>query len=107
MRKRDLVRFAALCTAALLWLGASPISNALPEQTAGDVAESYRLLTTTAFNPVDPKVLLAAASDALAEQAHKHGVTLTPPALRVQNDGDATVAQLDEAIDSPTTIWPK
>lgn len=98
MRKRDFVRFAALCTAALLWLGASPVGNALPEQTAGDVAQSYRLLTTTAFNPVDPQAMLAAASDALSEQAHKHGVTLPPPALRVQSDGDATVAQLDDAI---------
>ena len=70
----------------------------MPEQTAGDVAETYRLLTTTAFNPVDPQALLAAASDALSEQARKDGVTLAPPVLRVQNDGDATVAQLDDAI---------
>ncbi len=98
MIQRDCVRFAALCCAALLWLGASPLGTALPQQTAGDVAESYRLLTTTAFNPVDPQALLAAASDALSEQAHKRGVALTPPALRVQSDGDATVAALDDAI---------
>lgn len=98
MRKREFVRFAALCTAAILWLGASPLGTTLPEQTAGDVAESYRLLTTTAFAPVDPQAMLAAASDALAEQAYKHGVTVAPPVLRVQSDGDATVAQLDDAI---------
>src|SRR5579875_1255596 len=98
MTKCALPRFAALCIAALFCLGAAPASSALPEQTAGDVAESYRLLSETAFNPVDPQTLLTAASEALSEQARKRGVTLAAPALHVQGDGDATVSQLEDAI---------
>ena len=81
---------------AFCCLGAAPA--ALSYQVAGDVTESYALLTTKYYEPVDPQVLLAAASDALAQAAHKHGVTIPPPALRAQSDRDATMAQLDDAI---------
>lgn len=77
-------------------LGAAPAE--LPYQVAGDVGESFQLLTSTYYDPIDPQALLAAASDALAQAAHKHGVAITPPALRVENDRDATLAELDEAI---------
>ena len=43
-------------------------------------------------------MLLAAASDALAQAARKHGVAITPPALHVEGDRDATSADLDDAI---------
>jgi len=79
-------------------LGATPVGDVLPYQVAGDVSESYRLLTTTYYNVVDPQVLLAAASDALADEAHKLGVSLAPPALRLESDNDATVAELEAAI---------
>ncbi len=80
------VRFAAAAAlAAILCAGATPAATALPYQVAGDVGESYRLLTTTYYDAVDPQVLLAAASDALASAARKHGATITPPALRVQS----------------------
>ncbi len=72
----------------------------LPYQVAGDVAESYRLLTTTYYEPVSGRTLLAAASDALVEAARKHGVTISPPALHVESDRDTTVAELDDAIAS-------
>jgi carboxyl-terminal processing protease len=81
---------------AVFCLGAAPA--ALPYQVSGDVAESFNLLTTTYYDPLDPQTLLAAASDALAQDAKKHGVTIPPPALQVQGDRDATLAKLDDAI---------
>lgn len=82
---------------SMLFLGAAP-SSALSPQVAADVQESYRLLTGSAYRPVDPQSLLAAAADALAQEAHEHGVTVDPPALRVEPVTDATVAELDDAI---------
>ncbi len=94
-----LLRAGSLCSLlALLCAGAAPAEVALPYQIAGDVTESYRLLTSTYFNPVDPQVLLAAASDAVVAAAHKRGVTIATPQLTVQPDPDATVAALDGAI---------
>lgn len=98
MLKRHLARYTALCAAAIVCLGAAPAGEVLPYQVAGDVAESYRLLTTTYYEPVDGKVILSAASDALAQAARKHGVSITPPVLRVESDRDATVSELDGAI---------
>ncbi len=98
MLKRDLLRYAALCTAAVICFGAAPAGEVLPYQVAGDVAESYRLLTTTYYDPVEPHVLLAAAGGALVDTARKHGVAISPPALHASYDRDATVAQLDAAI---------
>jgi carboxyl-terminal processing protease len=81
---------------ALFCLGAT--SADLPYQVAGDVGESYTLLTSTYYDPVDPQTLLAAAADGLADAAHKHGVSMAPPALKVEGDRDATLAALDSAI---------
>ncbi len=83
---------------AILCAGATPAATALSYQVAADVGESYRLLTTTYYDAVDPQVLLAAASDALASAARKHGATITPPALRVEAEGEATLDALDQAI---------
>lgn len=98
MFRRDFVRYSALCATAALCLGAAPSGPVLPYQLAGDVSESYRLLTTTYYEPVDPHVILTAAGAALVDAAHKRGVTIAQPALRVQSDRDATVAGLDAAI---------
>ncbi len=91
---------SALASALLvaLCLGAAPADNALPYRVSGDVSQSYGLLTSTYYEPIEPQVLLAAASDALAAAAKKRGVTVAPPALRVQGDRDATMAQLENAI---------
>jgi carboxyl-terminal processing protease len=89
---------AAFMLAASLCIGATSAATALPYQVAADVSESYRLLTTTYYDQVDPQALLAAASDALAGAARKRGTTLTPPALRVQPERDATLSELDDAI---------
>jgi carboxyl-terminal processing protease len=92
-------RASSACAILLiLSLGAAHADAPLPYQVAGDVAESYRLLTTTYYDPVDPQALLAAASDALAGAARKHGVTIAPPALHVEAEHDATANELDGAI---------
>jgi len=94
-------RIAALTAAiALLCFGATSAESSLPYQVAGDVTESFQLLTSTYYDTVDPQVLLAAASDALVEAAHKRGVTIATPALHVEGDRDATLAELDGAIAS-------
>lgn len=90
---------AAFALLGLLCLGASP-DSLLPYQVAGDVRESYRLLTSTYYDPIDPQILLAAAGNALADAAHKHGATVTPPAMRMESTTDATLAELDAAIAS-------
>ena len=89
---------AAAALLAAFCLGAAPA--ALPYQVAGDVGQSFTLLTSTYYEPIDPQVLLAAASDALAETARKHGVAIAPPVLHVEGDRDATLSQLDSAIES-------
>jgi carboxyl-terminal processing protease len=55
---------------------------------------------SSTYRPVGGQVLLAAASDALAEEARKQGVTITPPALHLEADADSTAADLVAAIAS-------
>ena len=89
----------ALIVLAVFCMGASPAPS-LPPPVAADVQESYRLLMTSAYRPVSPETLLAAASDALSEQARKEGTSIAPPSLQVQGDNDATMAELEDAIAS-------
>jgi carboxyl-terminal processing protease len=96
----DTARYGAVLSAlALVCLGASPAAPLSASVTA-DVHESYRLLTSSYYEQVDPQALLAAASDALAQAAQKRGVTVTPPALHAQADAQATLEELDAAIAS-------
>ncbi|HEY1654065.1 MAG TPA: S41 family peptidase [Candidatus Tumulicola sp.] len=88
---------AALVVSSTFCLGAAA-APALPPAVAADVHESYRLLTASAYRPVDPQALLASASDALAGEARKRGVTVAPPVLHVESSSDATLAELDDAI---------
>jgi carboxyl-terminal processing protease len=88
----------ALIVLAVFCMGAA--SPPLPAQVAADVHESYRLLMSSAYRPVSQQTLLAAASDALSEQARKQGSAISPPALKVQSDIDSTMAELDDAIAS-------
>ena len=83
---------------ALVLLGATAAPSPLSFQLSGDVAQSYRLLSTTHYEPVAGQTLLAAAADALSSEAHKRGVTLAPPSLKVQSDSAATLSELDNAI---------
>ncbi len=89
---------AASVLAAILCAGATPAATSLSYQVAADVGESYRLLTTTYYDNLDPQALLAAASDALASAARKHGATITPPVLRVESERETTLDALDDAI---------
>ena len=77
-------------------LGAAP-APPLPSDLAGDVAQSFRLLTTTYYETVTPQALFVAASAALATAARKHGVTMAAPSLQGSN---AALPQLDAAIAS-------
>lgn len=90
---------SALIVLAVFCLGATPAPS-LPPQVAADVQESYHLLVTSAYRPVSPQTLLAAASDALSEQARKEGTAIVPPSLQVEGDTDATMAELEDAIAS-------
>ena len=83
---------------ALVLLGATSAPSPLSLQVSGDVAQSYRLLSTTHYEPVAGQTLLAAAADALSTEAHKRGVTFAAPALKVQSDNAATLSELDGAI---------
>lgn len=95
----DAARFATvLAILPALTLGVAPAPVPLSGTLAADVHESYRLLTSSYYEVVDPHALLAAAADALADAAHKRGVTIAPPVLQVQPSTDATMAQLDLAI---------
>jgi carboxyl-terminal processing protease len=99
----SLSNFAGRAVAAAMLLaffsfGAAPAEPSLPYLVAGDVAESFQLLTNSYYEPIDPQTLLAAAADALAQTARKHGVTIAPPQLRVEGDRDATLSELESAI---------
>jgi carboxyl-terminal processing protease len=93
----NIVRRSAAIALTICCLGATD-APALPARVAGDVQLSYTLLTSTAYRTVDPEALLAAASDALVDEAKKHGETIKPPELKVETDPTATVAGLDDAI---------
>ena len=93
---------AALAALTTVCLGATS-ETTLPAPLAADVLQSYRLLTGSAYQPIDPQVLLASASDALVQEAGKHGLTIAPPTLRVEANSDATMAELDDAIASTAT----
>ncbi len=83
---------------ALVLLGATSAPSPLSFQVSGDVAQSYRLLSTTHYEPVAGQALLAAAADAISTEAHKRGVNLAPPSLKVRSDSAATLSELDSAI---------
>lgn len=90
---------AAFAMSLLFCLGAAP-EQPLPGPLAADVHESYRLLTSSYYDPVDPQTLLGAASDALVAAARKHGTTIEPVTLRADAQNDEIMAELDAAIAS-------
>jgi carboxyl-terminal processing protease len=83
----------------LFCLGAASESP-LPASVAADVHESYRLLTSSYYDPVDPQTILEAASDALVAAARRRGTTIEPVTLHAQGPNDETLAELDAAIAS-------
>ncbi len=99
------LRFRRLCCAAfvlLLTLVAQPIGaqTTLPDKTAQDVDESFRLLERSAYQQVGAQQLIDAARAALVDLARKHSVGITVPAIADDGDDARAVASLDTAIEN-------
>lgn len=86
---------AVLCTP----MAARSQSLTLAPAVAADVHESYQLLVTTSYQPVNPQLLMNAARDALLHQARQDRTRLRLPELLAGSDLDTTVARLDQAIE--------
>jgi carboxyl-terminal processing protease len=94
-RFRALVGACALVLAAVLPAAASA---SLPPAIAQDVNESYRLLTTTYYRPVDPQTILDKAREGLIDYAKKHGTKIEVVPIHPGADALATTQALDDAI---------
>ena len=92
---RALLGAFALVLAALAPASASA---SLPAATAEDVNESYRLLTTTYYRPVDAQTILEKAREGLIDYAHKHGAKIDVAPLHPGADALSTTQTLDDAI---------
>ncbi len=91
------VRAITAALAALLLVPA--LSAAAPEASANlDLVESYRLLTTTFFTPVDSQRLLEGARGQLSDVARAQGVTLNLPPVQA-SDPVSDLSQLRDEID--------
>ncbi len=84
-----------LCLAAVLPAAATP---PLPSATAQDVSESFHLLSTSSYRPVDPQMLVDKAHEALVDLARKHGVKTDIAPIHAGDDAQTTIAALDEEI---------
>ncbi|HTZ54257.1 MAG TPA: S41 family peptidase [Candidatus Acidoferrum sp.] len=73
-------------------------SASLPAATAEDVNESYRLLTSTYYRPVEPQTILDKAREGLIDYAHKHGAKIDVAPIRAGTDAMSTTQVLDDAI---------
>ena len=91
---------AAFCAISLSIAAMLPASAsiALPSTTAQDVNESYHLLSTSSFRPIDAQTLIDRARAALVDTARKHGARVDVPQIRVSDDYQATLDSLDDAI---------
>ncbi|HEX8806860.1 MAG TPA: S41 family peptidase [Candidatus Aquilonibacter sp.] len=88
----------ALVLALSVVLPAAAASAPLPTTTAEDVNESYRLLTTTYYRPIDPQTILNQAREGLIDYAHKHGAKIDVAPIHVGADTLTTTQALDDAI---------
>jgi hypothetical protein len=73
-------------------------SATLPAATAEDVNESYRLLTSTYYRPVDPQAILDKAREGMLDFAKKHGEKIDVAPLHPGTDVASTTQSLDDAI---------
>jgi carboxyl-terminal processing protease len=97
------IRAALAVLALMAGLSAAAVrADALPAATAYNVRESYRLLATNYYKPVDDRVLFEGALAGLAAQAHKKGVRLALPDLRGLSRGMA-LDRIDGAIAAAAT----
>ena len=84
-----------LCLVAALPAAASA---PLPVGTAQDVSESYHLLSTSSYRPIDPQTLVDKAREALVDLARKHGAKIDIAPIHAGDDAQATVAALEDEI---------
>jgi carboxyl-terminal processing protease len=94
-------RLRALVGALVLTLSVAlpaAASATLPATTAEDVNESYRLITTTYYRPIDAQTVLDKARDGLIDYAHKHGAKIDVAPIHVAADTQTTTQALDGAI---------
>ncbi|MGD0968267.1 MAG: S41 family peptidase [Candidatus Aquilonibacter sp.] len=94
-RLRAALGAIVLCLAAALPAAASA---PLPSATAQDISESYHLLSTSSYRPVDPQILVDKAREALIDLAHKHGARIDVAPIHASDDAQTTVAALDSAV---------
>ncbi len=81
-----------------LVLNPAGAQTALPAKTAEDIAQSFHLLESTAYEQIDPQQLFDAARAALVEYARKHDVTIAVPAIRDTGDDARALDALDAAV---------
>jgi len=92
-RFRRLAITAALILVLPVTLGAAPAV-----QPAGDLRESYELLSTTYYSKVDTQKMLDGARQALADEIHRRGLRVSVPQFHDQGSTDANVSQIATAI---------
>ena len=88
---------ASRCCVRSAWAPRRP-ARACRIRLPATFARAIALLTTTYYEPVDPQALLAAAADALADAAQKHGVTIAPPHCASKATATRRSPELDAAI---------
>jgi carboxyl-terminal processing protease len=94
-RLRALVGAIVLVTSSAL---PALASATLPTATAEDVNESYRLLTSTYYRPIDAQTILDKAREGLLDYAKKHGAKIDVAPLHPGADSASTTQALDDAI---------
>ncbi len=95
------VLHVTLC-AAIFAVPALPAFAAqpLPGEISVDVSESFRLLRTSSYSPVDTQAILDGARRGLADEAKKHNLNVVIPDLRAGLNDDATADAINNVIAS-------
>lgn len=91
---------AAISAALFMFCAVPAAAQQFPASVEADVNESFKLLRTTSYRPVDDQTILDGARTALSDAAKKHGAVLTIPSLRASGNDEETTTALDQAIRS-------
>jgi len=92
-----LFRRAAFVAAVLFVLPAA-LPAAPQGLAAGDLFQSYELLTTTYYSKVDVQGILDGARKALAAEASRRGVAVSLPVMHARSSSAENVAQIAAEI---------
>ncbi|HEV2262179.1 MAG TPA: S41 family peptidase, partial [Candidatus Rubrimentiphilum sp.] len=90
-----LYRRAAFVTAAFFAIQGSALAQGT---AAGDLRQSYDLLSSTYYSTVEAQSLLDGARKGLIAEAQSHGLHITLPGLRVRGTDAENVAEVASAI---------